>query len=40
MVSTMTFDKAAAVFGQYLKRLGRNELDPRATILTSWRGQN
>jgi hypothetical protein len=33
MVSTMTFDKAAAAFDQYLKRLGRSELDARATIL-------
>ena len=32
MVSTMTFDRAADVFGRYLNHLGKEE-DPRATIL-------
>jgi hypothetical protein len=33
MVSTMTFDQAADVFGRYLKQLGREDQDPRVTML-------
>jgi hypothetical protein len=33
MVSTMTFDKAVDVFGRYLKLIGKEDQDPRATIL-------
>ena len=33
MVSTMTFDRAAEVFGRYLEALGREEQDPRAIML-------
>jgi hypothetical protein len=33
MVSTMTFDRAAEVFGRYLLALGREERDPRADML-------
>lgn len=33
MVSTMTFDQAADIFGRYLSQLGRENQDPRVTIL-------
>jgi hypothetical protein len=33
MVSTMTFDRAAEVFGRYLVTLGKEGLDPRAIML-------
>jgi len=33
MVSTMTFDRAAETFGEYLAKIGKKENDPRATIL-------
>ena len=33
MVSTMTFDQAADVFGRYLAKAGRHNEDPRATML-------
>src|SRR5215510_11428842 len=33
MVSTMTFERAAEVFGRYLSTLGRQEEDPRAVML-------
>jgi hypothetical protein len=33
MVSTMTFDQAADVFGRYLAKAGKEDEDPRATIL-------
>lgn len=33
MVSTMTFDQAANIFGRYLKRVGRETEDPRELIL-------
>jgi hypothetical protein len=33
MVSTMTFDQAAEVFGRYLKQLGKEAQDARATML-------
>ena len=33
MVSTMTFDQAADVFGRYLKKAGKENEDPRATML-------
>ncbi|HEY1932195.1 MAG TPA: hypothetical protein VGG99_09310 [Acetobacteraceae bacterium] len=33
MVSTMTFDRAAEVFGRYLKATGRDEQEPRAIML-------
>jgi hypothetical protein len=33
MVSTMTFDQAADVFGRYLKQVGKEDQDPRALIL-------
>jgi hypothetical protein len=33
MVSTMTFERAADVFGQYLRKQGKEDQDSRATIL-------
>jgi len=33
MVSTMTFDQAVSEFGRYLQRTGRDDEDPRATML-------
>jgi hypothetical protein len=33
MVSTMTFDRAVEVFGQYLKATGKIDQDPRAALL-------
>lgn len=33
MVSTMTFDQAADVFGRYLTKAGKEDEEPRATIL-------
>ncbi|MDP2619589.1 MAG: hypothetical protein Q8P46_05360 [Hyphomicrobiales bacterium] len=33
MVSTMTFERAADAFGQYLKQHGKEDQDPRAKIL-------
>ena len=33
MVSTMTFDQAADVFGRYLTKAGKEDEDPRATML-------
>lgn len=33
MVSTMTFDQAADVFGRYLEKAGKEGEDPRATML-------
>ena len=33
MVSTMTFDQAANAFGQYLKQIGKDDQDPRSTVL-------
>jgi RecB family endonuclease NucS len=33
MVSTMTFDQACDVFGRYLKQLGKEDQDARATML-------
>src|SRR5580693_2735568 len=33
MVSSMTFDQAARVYGQYLKQLGKANDDPRTKIL-------
>jgi hypothetical protein len=33
MVSTMTFDQAADVFGRYLKKAGKEDEDPRVTML-------
>jgi hypothetical protein len=33
MVSTMTFERAAEVFGRYLSTLGKKEEDPRAVML-------
>jgi hypothetical protein len=33
MVSTMTFDRAADVFGRYLKQLAKDEPDPRTIML-------
>jgi hypothetical protein len=33
MVSTMTFDQASDVFGRYLKQSGKEDRDPRATML-------
>lgn len=33
MVSTMTFDKAVDVFGQYLRQVSKEDQDARATIL-------
>jgi len=33
MVSTMTFDQAADVFGRYLTKVGKENEDPRTTIL-------
>ena len=33
MVSTMTFSQAVYVFGRYLKHVGKENLDPRETIL-------
>jgi hypothetical protein len=33
MVSTMTFERAAEVFGRYLSTLGNKEQDPRAVML-------
>jgi hypothetical protein len=40
MVSTMTFDQAVDTFGRYLKQLGKDSQDPRATILNflDWDG--
>ena len=33
MVSTMTFERSAEIFGRYLATVGRVEQDPRAAIL-------
>jgi len=33
MVSTMTFDQAADVFGRYLSQQGRHDIDPRVELL-------
>ena len=33
MVSTMTFERAAEVFGQYISRLGKEDQDARAIML-------
>ena len=40
MVSTMTFDQAVDTFGRYLKQLGKDGQDSRATILNflDWDG--